>query len=93
MRRRSADVTEGNRIEFRIGINVNDGIIEGDDIHGDEVNVAARLVGLYGPGEVFVSCSVYDQGADSRLAPILFPVLNQKSLKIPLFVRRPSSSL
>jgi class 3 adenylate cyclase len=91
MRRRSTDVTEENRIEFRIGINVGDVIVEGDDIHGDGVNVAARLEGLCGPGEVFISGSVYDQGTDSRLAPILLPVLNRKSLKIPLFVHKPSS--
>ena len=41
MRRLNAEVPEDSRIEFRIGINVGDVIVEGDDIHGDGVNVAA----------------------------------------------------
>ncbi len=41
--RRNADVPEDTRMELRIGINVGDVIVEGDDIHGDGVNVAARL--------------------------------------------------
>ncbi len=63
MRRRNADVAEANRIEFRVGINVGDVIIEGEDIHGDGVNVASRLEGLCEPGEVYVSGTVYDQVA------------------------------
>ncbi len=63
MRRRNADVPEEARIEFRVGVNVGDVIIEGDDIHGDGVNVAARLEGLCEPGEVYVSGVVYDQAA------------------------------
>ncbi len=63
MRRRNADVTEESRIEFRVGINVGDVIIEGDDIHGEGVIVAARLEGLCEPGEVYVSGTVYDQAA------------------------------
>ncbi len=58
MRRRNADVPEETRIEFRIGVNLGDVIIEGDDIHGDGVNVAARLEGLCEPGEVYVSGAV-----------------------------------
>lgn len=66
VRRRNADVIGEDKIEFRFGINVGDVIIEGDDIHGDGVNVAARLEGLCEPGEVFVSGTVYDQ-ADGKL--------------------------
>ena len=55
IRRRNADVPQETRIEFRVGINVGDVIVEGDDIHGDGVNVASRLEGLCGPGEVYVS--------------------------------------
>ncbi len=44
--RRNEDVPEGHRIELRIGINLGDIIVDGDDIYGDGVNVAARLEGL-----------------------------------------------
>ena len=58
---RNADLVEERRMSFRIGINVGDVMVEGDDLYGDGVNVAARLEGLCEPGEVFVSGSVYDQ--------------------------------
>jgi adenylate cyclase len=61
MRQRNAEVATENRIEFRIGINIGDVLIEGDDIHGDGVNVAARLEGLCEPSEVYVSGAVYEQ--------------------------------
>ena len=53
-------MAEERRIQFRVGINLGDVIIEGDDIHGDGVNVAARLEGLCEPGEVYVSATVHD---------------------------------
>ena len=46
----NADVPRSERIEFRIGINLGDVIIEGDDLLGDGVNVAARLEGIAEPG-------------------------------------------
>lgn len=64
---RAAGSAQGPPIELRIGLNVGDVIVEGDDIHGDGVNVAARLEGLCGPGEVFVSGAVYDQ-AEGKVA-------------------------
>jgi adenylate cyclase len=66
MARRNADLAEDRRMEFRVGINLGDVIIEGDDIHGDGVNVAARLEGLCEPGGVYVSGSVFDQ-VDGKL--------------------------
>ena len=49
---RNADVPLGKRIEFRIGINVGDIIIDDGDIYGDGVNVAARLEGLAAPRQI-----------------------------------------
>ena len=46
MAERNTDVAADNRIEFRIGINLGDVIVEGDDLFGDGVNIAARLEGL-----------------------------------------------
>jgi TolB-like protein/class 3 adenylate cyclase/Flp pilus assembly protein TadD len=64
MRNRNVDVPEDRRIVFRVGINVGDVIIEGDDIHGDGVNVAARLEALAEPGSICLSRSVHDQVRD-----------------------------
>ena len=58
---RNADVPEDKRLVFRIGVNVGDIIVDGDDIHGDGVNVAARLEGLANPGGVCISQPVLDQ--------------------------------
>ncbi len=61
MAKRNADLPEGKPFEFRIGINLGDVIIDGDDIHGDGVNVAARLEGMADPGGVCISGAVFDQ--------------------------------
>ena len=61
MRERNADVPEDRRIEFRIGINLGDIIVEDDDIFGDGVNVAARLESIAEPGGIAISGSVRDQ--------------------------------
>jgi len=57
-------VPEERRIVFRIGVNLGDVIIEGDDIHGDGVNVAARLEAFAEPGGICVSNAVHDQVRD-----------------------------
>src|SRR5579864_8638609 len=64
MMERNAEVSPERRIEFRIGINVGDIIIDGDDIFGDGVNVAARLEALAEPGGICVSRVVRDQVRD-----------------------------
>ena len=64
MTERNATVPLDKRIEFRIGINVGDIIIDDDDIHGDGVNVAARLEAISEPGGVCVSGVVHDQVQD-----------------------------
>jgi len=64
MVRRNADVPADKRIEFRIGINLGDIIIDEGDIYGDGVNVAARLEALAEPGGICVSRVVRDQVRD-----------------------------
>src|SRR6195256_4798942 len=58
---RHANIPADTRIEFRVGINLGDIIIDGDDIFGDGVNVAARLETLAEPGGICVSRVVRDQ--------------------------------
>ena len=61
MAERNAGVPEGQRIEFRIGINLGDVVVEDDgDIYGDGVNVAARLENIAEPGAVYISRTVRD---------------------------------
>jgi adenylate cyclase len=61
MAERNAAVPTNERIDFRVGINLGDVIVEDNDIHGDGVNIAARLEALAEPGQVRVSGVVYDQ--------------------------------
>jgi adenylate cyclase len=61
MTERNAEVARGSRILFRIGINIGDVIVEGEDIYGDGVNVAARIEGLAEPGGVCLSDDAYRQ--------------------------------
>jgi TolB-like protein len=61
---RNQDVPRDKRMEFRVGINVGDIIIEGGDIFGDGVNVAARLESLADPGGICVSDDAYRQVRD-----------------------------
>src|SRR5215471_696358 len=64
MAEHNTEVPADKRIEFRIGINVGDIIIDDDDIFGDGVNVAARLEALANPGGIMVSGVVHDQVRD-----------------------------
>jgi adenylate cyclase len=57
---RESGLTEGHRIRLRIGVNLGDIIVEGSDIYGDGVNVAARLEGLADPGGVCISGAAFD---------------------------------
>jgi adenylate cyclase len=61
---RNTDLPNDKRIEFRVGINVGDIIIDGGDIFGDGVNVAARLEGLAEPGGICVSARVREDTQD-----------------------------
>jgi TolB-like protein/class 3 adenylate cyclase len=60
MAERNAATPEEKRIVYRIGVNLGDVLIEGDDILGDGVNIAARLEGLCEPGGVLISGAAYD---------------------------------
>ena len=68
MAERNAGVPEDEQIILRIGINLGDVIVDGEDIHGDGVNVAARMQEIAEPGEISVSGVVYDSVHD-KLAP------------------------
>ena len=61
MPERNAGIPEDRHIKFRIGINLGDIIVEGDDFYGDGVNMAARLEGLAGPGGIACSAVVRNQ--------------------------------
>jgi adenylate cyclase len=77
--RHNAGLPEDKRIEFRVGINLGDVVIDGDDIYGDGVNVAARLEGLARPGGICVSDKVYEEVRD-RL-DLVFEDLGKQPVK------------
>jgi class 3 adenylate cyclase len=61
MAQRNEGIPQDRRMLLRIGINLGDILIEGDDILGDGVNVAARLEGIAEPGGICISSSAYEQ--------------------------------
>ena len=75
----NADIPEEKRIEFRVGINLGDVVIDGDDIQGDGVNVAARLEALAEPGGICVSGMVYE-GVRDRI-DIPFEDMGEQEVK------------
>src|SRR6266446_3406614 len=79
MAARNADIPEGQRIEFRIGINLGDILVEDGDIYGDGVNVAARLENIAEPGTVYISRTVRD--FVDGTAEILLEDLGERELK------------
>jgi adenylate cyclase len=76
---RNVGVDDDNRIIFRVGVNQGDIIIDGDDIHGDGVNVAARLQEIAQPGSVTIASRVYEDVRD-RL-DIVFDDIGEQTLK------------
>ncbi len=75
----NADVPADRRIELRIGINLGDVVIDGDDIQGDGVNVAARLEAMAEPGGIYVSGMVYEGVRDRIDVP--FEDLGEQKVK------------
>jgi len=76
---RNADIPADQRIEFRIGINLGDVIVEEGDIYGDGVNIAARLEALAEPGGICVSRVVHDQVRDKL--DVAFEDLGEQQVK------------
>ncbi|WP_262298015.1 adenylate/guanylate cyclase domain-containing protein [Microvirga sesbaniae] len=76
---RESKVPEDRRIRFRVGINLGDVVVEGGDVLGDGVNIAARLQALAEVGGICVSRSVRDQVRD-RL-PVVFEDLGEQSVR------------
>jgi adenylate cyclase len=76
---RNAEIPAGQRIEFRIGINLGDVIVEEGDIYGDGANIAARLEALAEPGGICVSRVVHDQVRDKL--DVAFEDLGEQQVK------------
>src|SRR5256885_15316410 len=58
---RNASLAKDSRIEYRIGVNLGDVIVEPDDVYGDGVNIATRIEGIAEPGQVYISGAIYEQ--------------------------------
>ncbi len=76
---READLPDERRIRLRIGVNLGDIIVEGSDIYGDGVNVAARLEGLAKPGGICISGKVYEEVRNKL--PTAFEDLGEQEVK------------
>jgi len=79
LKARNAKLQKNRKMEFRIGINLGDIIVEGDRIYGDGVNIAARLEGLADPGGICISRTAYDQIEDKL--PLAYEYLGEKTVK------------
>ena len=77
--RRNQDEPENRKLLLRIGVHLGDVIVEGEDIHGDGVNIASRLEGLAEPGEVCISGMVHE-GVRNKL-DVVFVDLGEQALK------------
>lgn len=75
----AADAPQASPMQFRIGINLGDVMVDGTDIYGDGVNIASRLQELAEPGGVVISSSVYDQ-VHNKLS-VGFDCLGQRPMK------------
>jgi adenylate cyclase len=76
---RNAELPPQRRMEFRIGINLGDVVVDGERIYGDGVNIAARLEGLAEGGGICISGTVYDQ-VETKL-PLQYEALGEQAVK------------
>lgn len=89
MAARNVDVPVAEQLVLRIGVNLGDIIIEGDDIYGDGVNIAARLQELAEPGGICISSRVYDDVRDRLEIDFTDSGLEElKNIKRPVHVWR-----
>lgn len=79
LKQRNADLPASRKMEFRIGINLGDVIVEGERIYGDGVNIAARLESLAEAGGICIAGSVYDQ-IETKLA-LGYEYLGEQTVK------------
>ncbi len=76
---RNADLPEDRRMQLRIGVNLGDVVVKGDNLLGDGVNIAARLEALADPGGICLSGTVFDQ-VDGKL-DLKFDYLGRREVK------------
>src|SRR5713226_9356332 len=79
LKAKNADLPDHRKMEFRIGINLGDVVIEGERIYGDGVNIAARLESLAEPGGICISGTVYDH-VENKLA-LIYEYLGEQAVK------------
>jgi len=79
LKARNAELPDDRKMEFRIGINLGDVIVEGDRIYGDGVNIAARLEGLSEGGGICISGSAFEQ-IENKL-PLKYESLGEHTVK------------
>lgn len=79
MAERNSKLPEDRCVAFRIGINIGDIVVEGEDIYGDGVNVASRIEGLSEPGGVCIARNVFNQVKDKL--DLTFDYLGEKEVK------------
>src|SRR5438128_1547285 len=76
---KNADLPDHRKMEFRLGINLGDVVVEGERLYGDGVNIAARLESLAEPGGICISGTVYDQ-IENKLA-LTYEYLGEQTVK------------
>ncbi len=76
---RNADLPHDRRMQLRIGVNLGDVVVKGDNLLGDGVNIAARLQALADPGGIYLSGTVFDQ-VDGKL-DLTFDDLGEQEVK------------
>jgi TolB-like protein/class 3 adenylate cyclase len=79
LKARNAELSDQRKMEFRIGINLGDVVVEGERLYGDGVNIAARLESLAEPGGICISGTVYEH-VENKLA-LTYEYLGEQSVK------------